>query len=439
MGSKKKSRQDSASSTELDRVARYVRFLIISACDKEKGLCLSPFAVQKELKSIGDDPKTVKKLKSGDLLIETFSAIQTKSFLLAKTLANIPITVEPHRSLNSCRGVISEIQLQNTPENEILEGLSDQNVIHVRRIILRKRSDIISTKHLILTFSGTNLPDSIKAGYLRCKVRPYIPSPLRCFKCQKFGHSKASCRGKQTCVHCSSLDHSDVNCILEPKCSNCHQPHPSNSRSCPQWQIEKKIQQTKTERNISYTEAKKLLGLQSHPTYAQITKSLISAAETQTDEKLTNVHVPPLTLLKASNPKQQCSKMTFGTGSNDLSNFTTGKKKKSNKPSTSVTVTENKTNSVVASKFWKTSPLQVSNPVSVQVSNSPKSKANADGVTVDNRTLPSATTTEPMTTDNVSIHSSDNETESDNAIEYNPHETIDRHERLPLLSGNPLF
>ncbi|GBN39935.1 hypothetical protein AVEN_21770-1 [Araneus ventricosus] len=281
MGSKKKSRQDSASSIELYRVARYVRFLIISACDKEKGLCLSPFAVQKELKSIGDDPKTVKKFKSGDLLIETFSAIQTKSFLLAKTLANIPITVEPHRSLNSCRGVISEIQLQNTPENEILE------------------------------------------------------------------------------------------------------------------------------------------------------------AETQTDEKLTNVHVPPLILLTASNPKQQCSKMTFVTGSNDLSNCTTGKKKKVNKPSTSVTIAENKTNSVVASKFWKTYPFQVSNPVSMQVSNSPKSKVNAEGVTVDNRTLPSAATTEPepMTTDNVSIHSSDNETESDNAIEYNPHETID--ETPPVLQQQP--
>ncbi|GBN65328.1 hypothetical protein AVEN_100044-1 [Araneus ventricosus] len=131
--------------------------------------------------------------------------------------------------------------------------------------------------------------------------------------------------------------------------------------------------------------------------------------------------------------------MTFGTGSNDLSNFTTGKKKKANKPSTSVTVTENKTNSVVASKFWKTSPLQVSNPVSVQVSNSPKSKANAEGVTVDSCTLPSATTTEPepepMTTHNVSIHSSDNETESDNAIEYNPHETID--ETPPVLQQQP--
>ncbi|GBL78414.1 hypothetical protein AVEN_42920-1 [Araneus ventricosus] len=116
--------------------------------------------------------------------------------------------------------------------------------------------------------------------------------------------------------------------------------------------------------------------------------------------------------------------MSFGTGSNDLSNCTTGKKKKANKPSTSVTVTENKTNSVVASRFWTTSPLQVSNHVSMQVSYFLKSIGNVEGVTVDNSTLPSAETTEPepMTTDNVPIHSSDNETESDNAIKYNPHE-----------------
>ncbi|GBM48442.1 hypothetical protein AVEN_98982-1 [Araneus ventricosus] len=117
--------------------------------------------------------------------------------------------------------------------------------------------------------------------------------------------------------------------------------------------------------------------------------------------------------------------MTFSTGSNDLSNFTTGIKKKANKPSTSVTVAENKTNSVVASKFWKTSPLQVSSPVSMQVSNSPKSKANAEGVQWSRQ----------MATDNVSIHSSDNETESDNAIEYNHHETID--ETPPVLQQQP--
>ncbi|GBM11509.1 hypothetical protein AVEN_101890-1 [Araneus ventricosus] len=211
-------------------------------------------------------------------------------------------------------------------------------------------------------------------------------SPL--FEVPTFGHSKTSCRGTLACTRCAEVGHESTDCTRTEKCANCK---------------------------------------------GEQTSFLLSTVETQTDEKLTNVHVPPLTLLKASDPKQQCSKMTFGTGSNDFSNFTTGKKKKANKPSTSVTVAENKTNSVVASKFWKTSPLQVSNPVSMQVSNYPKSKANAEVFTVDNSTLPSAATTEPepMTTDNVSIHSSDNETESYNAIEYNPHETID--ETPPVL------
>ncbi|GBN72928.1 hypothetical protein AVEN_262306-1 [Araneus ventricosus] len=40
-----------------------------------------------------------------------------------------------------------------------------------------------------------------------------------------------------------------------------------------------------------------------------------------------------------------------------------------------------------------------------------------------------------MATDNVSIRSSDNETESDNAIEYNSHETID--ETPPVLQQQP--
>ncbi|KAF8797243.1 hypothetical protein HNY73_001528 [Argiope bruennichi] len=44
-----------------------------------------------------------------------------KSFLIAKTLLDIPISVTPHKTLNSVRGVISEPELFNTSESEILE------------------------------------------------------------------------------------------------------------------------------------------------------------------------------------------------------------------------------------------------------------------------------------------------------------------------------
>ncbi|GFT22316.1 hypothetical protein TNCV_3273121 [Trichonephila clavipes] len=50
------------------------------------------------------------------------------SVLLAKSFLNNPVTVSPHKSLNSCRGVISELDLLGTPDSEILEGFSDQRV-----------------------------------------------------------------------------------------------------------------------------------------------------------------------------------------------------------------------------------------------------------------------------------------------------------------------
>ncbi|GFU84807.1 RNA-directed DNA polymerase from mobile element jockey [Trichonephila clavipes] len=92
---------------------------------------ISPFAIHKTLIGIGGEPKSVKRLRSGDLLIETISDLQTKSFLLAKTFFNSPVTVSPHKTLNSCRGVISEPDLLSTPDAEILEGFSDQGVIQI--------------------------------------------------------------------------------------------------------------------------------------------------------------------------------------------------------------------------------------------------------------------------------------------------------------------
>ncbi|GFV22753.1 uncharacterized protein TNCV_1490101 [Trichonephila clavipes] len=88
----------------------------------------SPFAIQKALKGIGGDPKSVRKLRSGDSLIETASAVQSKSFLMAKTFLDSTLTVTPHKSLNSSQGIISEPDLLCASETEILEGLSGQVV-----------------------------------------------------------------------------------------------------------------------------------------------------------------------------------------------------------------------------------------------------------------------------------------------------------------------
>ncbi|GFU50694.1 uncharacterized protein TNCV_240821 [Trichonephila clavipes] len=222
--------------------------------------------------TLGGEPKSIKRLRSGDLLIETISDLQTKPFLLAKTFLNSPVNVSPHKTLNLCRGVISEPDLLSAPESEILEGFSDQGVIQ--------------------------LPTTVKAGYLNCKIRAYIPNPLRCFKCQRFGHSQIACSGQLTCSRCASVGHSSADCSLEQKCVNCSQPHSSDSKQSPKWKAEKEIQAIKTNRNISCLEARNLIAPQISQTYAQVAKPSTVTSTTQTDENITQIKCPPLQLLQ---------------------------------------------------------------------------------------------------------------------------------------------
>ncbi|GFW07139.1 RNA-directed DNA polymerase from mobile element jockey [Trichonephila clavipes] len=209
-----------------------------------------------------------------------------------------PSLVTPHRSLNFSRGVLSEPDLLTTPDAEILDGFSGQGVIQVRRITIKKDATVIPTKHMILTFNNPNLPITVKAGYLNCKIRPYVPNPLRCFKCQRFGHSQTACRGRLTCSRCAAVGHPSTDCTLEPRCVNCSQSHPSDSKLCSKWKTEKEIQVLKTNRNIPYVEARKLIAPQLSQYYAQVNKLSTTTTTTQTDENITKIVCPPLKLLQ---------------------------------------------------------------------------------------------------------------------------------------------
>ena len=69
----------------------------------------------------------------------------------------------------------------------------------------------------------------LKFFYQRYRVDPYIPSPLRCFKCQKFGHRRDFCRSSTAvCSVCSEAGHDDRECTNTPKCLNCAGDHGSS-------------------------------------------------------------------------------------------------------------------------------------------------------------------------------------------------------------------
>ena len=263
------------------------RFLVIGSADEETLKKLSPFAIQKGLQGLAGEPKTVKKLRNGSLLVECSTESHSKNLLKSKSLCGISITVNPHTYLNSSKGVIRSRDLEGVSEEEICENLSSQGVTSVKRIKVRRNNELVPTNTFILTFDVPTLPNSVKAGYLHIPVVPYIPNPLRCFKCNKFGHGQNTCRNRFTCAQCGQLDHESKACQNYMACTNCGGKHFAYSRECPKWKLEKMVQQVKVERNLSFTEARKVVESSSpavkDKSYAPAVKVFTSNIAIQTD------------------------------------------------------------------------------------------------------------------------------------------------------------
>ncbi|GBO14732.1 hypothetical protein AVEN_59426-1 [Araneus ventricosus] len=258
--------------------------------------------VEKAITATVGEVKSTKKLRSGYLLVEVHSRKQSEQIVKLKTFSNIPITVYQHATLNSSKGVITCGELLNVPTEEILKELQGQGVSHVRRISIRRDGQLLNTKHLILTFDSAK-PENIKAGYMRLSVRTYIPNPLRCFKCQRFGHSKPSCRGTLTCARCAEVGHESTDCTRTEKCVNCKGEHTSFSRNCIAWKQEKEIISTKIKKQISYQEARKLVKSQT-PTPGNSYVSIAKKSSAPSVERNPDISIskPPDSIVRASPP-----------------------------------------------------------------------------------------------------------------------------------------
>ena len=146
------------------------------------------------------------------MLIKCTTQKHSSCLLQSTVFCNVPIKVTGHSSLNSSKGVIRCRDLEGVSEEEICQNVSSQDVTSVSRIKVRRNNELLLTNTFVLTFNVPTLPTSIKAGYLNIPVEPFIPNPLRRFKCQRFGHGQNTCRGKLTCARCGQFDHDNKMC-----------------------------------------------------------------------------------------------------------------------------------------------------------------------------------------------------------------------------------
>ena len=145
----------------------YVPILIIihSEVEGKDISLLSPFLIEKAIMSIAGEPKSIKNLRSGDLLIQCTKQPHEANLLKMKTFCRLKCTVTPHKSLNTSKGVVRCSALRKQSCEHILEFMGEQGVTDVRRINVHCDGELKPTNTFVFTFDSPALPAIVRIGF----------------------------------------------------------------------------------------------------------------------------------------------------------------------------------------------------------------------------------------------------------------------------------
>ena len=262
--------------------------VLIFTSDSKKLSSLSPFQRKEGCDRFGSVSRC-DKLRDGEIEVEFTNDKDAKQAMSAtefiftvkdgnsRRQVRVPMSVSAHRTKNASRGVIYCEDLEDVSDDDIADGLAAFGVASARRIKSRKNGVLVPTQSIVLTFDQVELPQEIPVGYVKVKVRQYIPSPMRCLRCLRFGHTKLHCKNRPTCSKCAASDHTGDDCTAEPrKCVNCGEdqtPHNAFDPKCPALLREKDIVAIKYTEKVSFREARERYNT-THPrrSYASVAK-----------------------------------------------------------------------------------------------------------------------------------------------------------------------
>lgn len=210
-----------------------------------------------------------------------------KLLRMEKLCDGTPVSISEHPQLNQRQCVVSNQDVIGLSDDYLKTQLAAQGIKDLRRI--RRRlpdGSFINTSTIILTISGTVIPEHVDFGWTRCKTRNYYPSPMLCFHCWSFGHTSKRCtEPHRICGRCckahpeQQVATSTENGIKAPPtdglpgenlgmnrfactelvfCKNCKaDDHAVSSRKCPIYLKEVEIQKLRIDNNISYPQARR--------------------------------------------------------------------------------------------------------------------------------------------------------------------------------------
>ncbi|XP_037930370.1 uncharacterized protein LOC119665135, partial [Teleopsis dalmanni] len=172
-------------------------------------------------------------------------------------------TATLHKSLNISKGVIYSNELRNIDEKVIVEELKTQKVVEVKKILKKQNEILVETGLIIISFETLTIPEKIMIGYEAVRVRNYIPLPLQCKKCCRFGHPTTVCKSDYICSNCSNKSHCEENevCTQIKNCINCkdnpeyNSNHNARDKNCPVFKKQQEITAIKTTEKVDHKTA----------------------------------------------------------------------------------------------------------------------------------------------------------------------------------------
>ena len=228
---------------------------------------ISPMALSRGISKdlVGMVGKTVV-LKDGGLLLEVCSAEMLRKLLNISPLVICDVRCFAYTpdDMVTVRGVIHNIPMDQSPE-ELTLNLEAQ--VSSKDIFIMKASRILNsfkkpTTAVTLTFFGDLLPDCVRISRSNfyIPVSAYITPPLRCFKCQRYGHTSNRCKNVERCARCAD-HHPSGQCHSETfRCANCLASHTARSARCPVYLWASQVQQYRDTKGCSWARAELACG-----------------------------------------------------------------------------------------------------------------------------------------------------------------------------------
>ena len=241
-----------------------------------KSFCKSP-AVKRIIwlkNAIGVDASEMPTQREYKFEGRTYISIEVNNHLEKKALIEKLLAI---KSIGPCKvNIVKDIRKNITKGTVRDDGYFFKNlhekfpgdILKSKGILDIKRLGKENSRIFLLTFDGLNIPEDIKFpefGRL-FRVKEYIPNPLKCYKCQKYGHPGKECRQTtEVCQKCSQVGHmyrryqdNEVisECNNEELCYHCKGKHMAGSKVCETHKKWMKINEMMVLQKISREEAR---------------------------------------------------------------------------------------------------------------------------------------------------------------------------------------